>query len=158
MISEQVSKLLVAQVGHELGAHQKYMGISLYFARQSLRGWAKLFHEQATEEAGHAAKIMAFLIDNEVAFNLPPIGPATTDYASATAAVETALASEQSVTAQFDAMATAAAAAGDHRSAQFLLWFIDEQVEEEAKMRSLLDLLASGINLFQAEPLLGAME
>jgi bacterioferritin B len=158
MISTTVSSLLVAQVGHELGAHQKYMGISLHFARQGLRGWAKLFHQQATEEAGHAAKIIEFLIDNDVAFDLPPVGGATTTYASAKAAVETALASEQSVTAQFDAMATAATAAGDHRSAQFLLWFIEEQVEEEAKMRGLLDLLASGINLFQAEPLLGAAE
>lgn len=158
MIGEQVSGLLVAQVGHELGAHQKYMGISLYFARQSLRGWAKVFHRQATEEAGHAARIMAFLIDNEVAFNLPPVGGASTTYGTATEAVQVALASEQSVTAQFDAIAAAAAAAGDHRSAQFLLWFIDEQVEEESKMRGLLDLLASGINLFQAEQLLESME
>ena len=158
MISEQVSALLVAQVGHELGAHQKYIGISLYFARQSLRGWARLFHQQATEEAGHAAKIMAFLIDNEIPFNLPSVGGASTTYNSATEAVQGALASEQSVTAQFSALATAAATAGDHRSAQFLLWFIDEQVEEESKMRGLLDLLASGINLFQAESLLESME
>ncbi len=62
------------------------------------------------------------------------------------------------MTGQFDALAGAAAAAGDHRSAQFLQWFIEEQVEEERTMRGLLDLLASGINLFQAEPLLGEIE
>ena len=44
--------------------------------------------------------------------------------------------------------------AGDHRAHQFLQWFIDEQVEEERTMRALLDLLASGINLFQAQELL----
>ena len=54
MINDQAQKLLVAQVAHELKAHQTYMGISLYFERESLRGWAKLFHEQAVEEAGHA--------------------------------------------------------------------------------------------------------
>ena len=54
-------------------------------------------------------------------------------------------------------MATAARDADDHRGLQFLQWFIDEQVEEERTMRGLLDLVDSGINLFQAEALLDGM-
>ncbi len=155
MISEPLAKLLVAQMASEFGAHQVYMGISLYFDRQSLDGWAKVFRDQSVEEAGHASKIMAFLIDNEVEFDLPGLPAATTHYKSASDAVGVALASEVKVTGQFNAMATAAAEAGDHRGLQFLQWFIDEQVEEERTMRGLLDLLASGVNLFQAQPLLG---
>jgi hypothetical protein len=71
MISEPVAKLLVAQIAHELTAHTTYMGIALYFERASLKGWAKLFHDQAVEEAGHGSKIMSFLIDNDVEFALP---------------------------------------------------------------------------------------
>ena len=59
MIAEQPAKLLVAQVASELSAHQTYMGISLYFARESLNGWAKFFHDQSTEEAEHGGKIIA---------------------------------------------------------------------------------------------------
>jgi ferritin len=154
MISEPLAKLLVAQLASELGAHQVYLGISLYFDRQSLDGWAKVFRDQSVEEAGHASKIMAFLIDNEVKFDLPGLPSATTHYKSASDAVGVALASEVKVTGQFNAMATAATEAGDHRGLQFLQWFIDEQVEEERTMRALLDLLASGVNLFQAQPLL----
>ena len=138
----------------EFGAHQAYLGISLYFERQSLSKRAKLLRDQSVEEAGHASKIMAFLIDNEVDFELPGLPAATTHYEIAAEAVQTALASEIKVTGQFDAMATAAAEARDHRGLQFLQWFIDEQVEEERTMRALLDLLKSGINLFQAEGLL----
>lgn len=151
MISDQVARLLVAQVAHELGAHQTYTGISLHFERQSLKGWARFFHGQSVEEASHASKIIAFLLDNDVTFNLPQVGGAPTSYPSAREAVEAALASEQRVTAQFDALASAAREAGDHRSLQFLQWFIEEQVEEERTMRALLDLIDSGINLFQAE-------
>jgi ferritin len=128
MIGEQLSKLLVAQVSSELGAHQVYLGISLYFERQSLKGWAKVFRDQSVEEAGHASKIVAFLLDNEVEFDLPGLPAATTHYKSATDAVGVALASEVKVTGQFNAMATAAVAAADHRGFQFLQWFIDEQV------------------------------
>jgi ferritin len=156
MISDRLSALLVEQVGSELTAHLSYMGISIYFERESLKRWAGVFRAQALEEAGHAEKIMAFLIDNEVAFDLPALRGATTHYPSATAALEAALASEVRVSGQFDAMAAASRAEDDHRAFQFLQWFIDEQVEEERTVRSLLDLVNSGINLFQAEPLLEA--
>jgi ferritin len=154
MISEPLAKLLIAQVSSELGAHQAYLGISLYFERQSLHRWAKVFRDQSVEEARHASKVMAFLLDNEVEFDLPGLSSATTHYKSATDAVGAGLASEIKVTGQFNAMATAATQAGDHRSFQFLQWFIDEQVEEERTMRALLDLLASGVNLFAAQDFL----
>ena len=151
MISDAAQKLLVAQVAHELSAHQTYMGISLYFTRESLNGWAKFFHEQAVEEAGHGWKIINFLIDNEVDFSLPQVKGAPTTYGSARQAVETAQASERRVTGQFEALANAARNANDNRTLQFLQWFIEEQVEEERTMASLLDLIDSGLNLFQAE-------
>jgi ferritin len=154
MISDRVRDLLIEQVGFELSAHQNYYGISLYFERQSLKKWARLFHGQSVEEAQHASKIIGFLNDNEVAMDLPAIGAGTTQYASAKAAVEAALENEIRVTGQFNALASAAQDAGDHRSLQFLQWFIEEQVEEERTMRELLDLVDSGVNLFAAEQML----
>jgi ferritin len=157
MISEPVAKLLVAQIAHELTAHTTYMGIALYFERASLKGWAKLFHDQAVEEAGHGSKIMSFLIDHGVEFALPAVRGAPTSYASARAAVETALASEQKVSGLFNALASAARDAGDHRGTEFVQWFIAEQVEEERSMKALLDLIDSGMNLFQAEAHLASL-
>jgi ferritin len=151
MINDQAQKLLVQQVAHELSAHQTYMGISLHFARESLTGWAKFFHEQAVEEAGHGWKIISFLVDNEVEFALPQVGGAPTSYKTAREAVQVAQASERKVTQQFEALANVAREAKDNRTLQFLQWFIEEQVEEERTMAALLDLIDSGINLFQAE-------
>ena len=101
-----------------------------------------------------AARSSAILIDNDVEFSLPQIGGAPTVYGSAREAVEVAQASEAKVTAQFEALANAARDAKDNRTLQFVQWFIEEQVEEERTMAALLDLIDSGINLFQAEALL----
>ncbi len=158
MLDGDMRKLLIAQIGNEFAAHSLYMGISVYFDRQSLRGWGKFFRNQAIEEAQHATKIMDFLIDNEIEFDLPALKAMTTRYKSAHEAAARALQSEREVAAQFDAMATRAQSVGDHRSQQFLQWFIEEQVEEEAKLQSVLDLIDSGINLFQAEALLDRFE
>ena len=99
-----------------------------------------------------------FLIDNEIVFDLPALKSTSTRFESPLAAAKRALKSEKDVAGQFDRMASVAAAAGDHRGFQFLQWFIEEQVEEEAKLQSIVDLLASGINLFQAESLLDRFE
>ena len=158
MISDRLTKALIEQVGHELRAHQLYMGMSIYFRRQSLDRWAKLFNDQSTEEAGHAVKIIDFLIDNNVTFDLPALKAATTRYGSAFEVAQAALESERKVTTLFRDMATSALAENDSRSHQFLQWFIEEQVEEERKVQGLIDLIQSGINLFQAEPLLDRFE
>ena len=73
MLSADLRKLLIAQIGNELTAHQLYFAIALYFERQSLVGWGKLFRDQSVEEAQHAARIMAFLTDNEIEFDLPAL-------------------------------------------------------------------------------------
>ena len=158
MLNEDLRKLLIAQVSSELAAHQLYLAISLYFKRQSLDGWGKLFGDQSVEEAQHATKIMDFLTDNGVDFDLPALKSTSTRFGSASAAAKRALESERAVAAQFDRMAAVAIENGDHRGHQFLQWFIEEQVEEEAKIQHILDLIDSGINLFQAEALLDKFE
>jgi ferritin len=158
MISKRLAKLLIEQVGHELGAHQKYLGISVYFERQSLDGFGKLFRGQSVEEAKHAQKIIDFLVDNDVDFVLPALKSAPTSFKSASDAMQTTLDNERTVTAQFEAMAKAATEEEDATSFQFLQWFLEEQVEEERKAQALVDLVASGINLFQAEALLDRYE
>jgi bacterioferritin B len=158
VISGDLRKLLIAQIGSELSAHQLYMAISVYFDRASLRGWGKLFKNQSIEEAQHAQKIMDFLTDNEIEFDLPALKATSTRFSSPLAAAQRALQSERDVAIQFDRMADIADKAGDHRGHQFLQWFIEEQVEEEAKVQSIVDLIESGINLFQAEALLDRFE
>ena len=158
MVSDELRKLLIGQIGNELGAHQLYLSIAIWFERQGLDRWGKLFRNQSVEEGQHAQRIIDFLVDNDVDFDLPALKAAPTRYESAAAAARRALASEQAVTGQFEAMAAAATKAGDHRGYQFLQWFIEEQVEEEAKLQRIVDLVESGVNLFQAESLLDAYE
>ena len=134
------------------------MGISIYFDRPASGAGASSSSSQSIEEAQHAQKIMDFLTDNEIEFDLPALKATSTRFSSPLAAAQRALQSEQDVAAQFDRMAAVAVKAGDHRGHQFLQWFIEEQVEEEAKVQSIVDLIDSGINLFQAEALLDRFE
>jgi ferritin len=158
MISDKLRDFLVEQVGQELAAHQDYMGISLYFQQASLLRWARFFRDQSIEEAQHASKIMDFLVDNEIVFDVPALPGATSHFESALAAAQAALEWERGVTARYRTATKLALDEGDATSHEFLQWFVAEQVEEESKMQHVIDLVSSGINLFQAEPLLDALD
>src|SRR5690348_8658063 len=122
MLSADLRKLLIAQIGNELTAHQLYLAIAIYFERQSLDRWGRLFRQQSVEEAQHAQKIIDFLIDNDIEFDLPALKATSTRFGSALEAVQRALESERTVAGQFDRAAEAARAAADHRGFEFLQW------------------------------------
>ncbi|MCL5965224.1 MAG: ferritin [Deinococcus sp.] len=154
MISAELAKSLNEQVGHELTASQQYLAIAVYFAQQNLDGWAGLFYRQSEEEREHALKIVRFLVDAGVKFDIPATAKAAPSFKSAADAVKKAHQWELQVTQQFQEMARIATEKRDYTGFQFLQWFIEEQVEEVTTMEKLLALLESGINLFQAEALL----
>jgi bacterioferritin B len=151
MVTERLREMLTRQIASEVSAHMHYMAIYLYFKRISLDRWAELFYKQSMEEAGHAKKIMAFLLDNELEFDIPAIPGHSTKFESPLTACKAALQSERRVSGQFQEMAVAATDEKDFRTFQFLQWFIQEQVEEESKMQKLIDLIESGVNLFQVQ-------
>lgn len=86
----------------------------------------------------HAKKIIDFLVDNSIEFDLPGIAGSSTRFETPMDACKAALESEQIVSRQFQAMAVAATEEHDFRAFQFLQWFINEQVEEESKMQKLI--------------------
>jgi len=158
MISKKLKKMLNEQVGHELAAHHSYLGMAAYFGLKNLDKWADIFHKQSLEERGHALKIVQFLVDVDAQEEIPALAAASVTYKSALDVVKAALANEQKVTAQFQAMAKAAIAESDFTSFQFLQWFIEEQVEEEATMEKYIALLSSEKDEFRAEMIVAELE
>jgi ferritin len=158
MISKKLSQMLSKQIGDELFASHYYLGISAYFARESLEKWAEFFKAQSEEERGHALRIINFLIDVGIDFTLPAVGEAKAKYPSAEAAVEAALKHEQKVTKSFQTMAQVALQEKDYTGFQFLQWFLGEQVEEEALMQKCLDVLRGVPNPFEAQEFLPERE
>jgi ferritin len=151
MLSKTLAKALNSQIASEFSASNHYLAIATYFAQQSLDEWAAFFMRQSEEERMHGLKILTYLIDNDAEVHLPAVAEARTDFDDALQAVSSALASERMVTQQFNDMAFIASENKDYRGLQFLQWFINEQVEEEATMGKLVDLVKSGLNLFQAQ-------
>ena len=141
LISKELAKGLNEQVGHEYGACLQYMSIGAYFDQQKLKLLSKLFFDQANEEKTHAEKLIRFILDTQTALQIPAIPAPKPTFASAEEAVDAALKWEMNVTRQITALMDIAVKNNDYMSQSFLQWFIDEQLEEIAKMDLLLNVV-----------------
>lgn len=145
-------RLLVEQVRHEFTASHQYVAIAAWFDDQDLPQLARLFYEQSLEERDHAMMIVRYLLDMDVDFALPDVGEIVTDFSTPRDLVALALQQEREVTAQFQRLAEVARDENEYIGEQFLQWFLQEQVEEVAKMSTLLNVVdRPNGNLFDVE-------
>lgn len=145
-------RLLVEQVRHEFTASHQYVAIAAWFDDQDLPQLARLFYEQSLEERDHAMMIVRHLLDMDVDFALPDVGEIVTDFSTPRDLVALALQQEREVTAQFQRLAEVARDENEYIGEQFLQWFLQEQVEEVAKMSTLLNVVdRPNGNLFDVE-------
>jgi ferritin len=158
MIDNRLRDELIEQVRYEFGASLHYLAASVWFGTHGLDRWAAFMREQADEERGHAMRIIDFLVDCDVAVPMPALDAVPIDFTSAIDIVKRSAEAEAEVTGRFKMMAKIAHDAGDFVGFRFLQWFLEEQVEEEALMGKLMQLLESGLNVFQTELLLPERE
>ena len=152
MATSRFLQLLREQVGHEFDAHQQYIAIAVWFDGQDLPQLARHYYRQAVEERNHAMMIVQYMLDRSLSIDIPAGSPVRNEFADVVAPIALALAQEQQVTAQIEAIFQAARNEGDPLGEQFLLWFLKEQVEEVASATTLLTVAQrAGTNLFDLE-------
>lgn len=150
--NSQYWKLLGEQVGHELAAHLQYMAIAVWFDGHDLPQLAAHFYRQAIEERNHGMMIVQYHLDRSLPVRIPGTPDVRNDFANVIEPLQLALDQEQQVTRQIEAIFRAAREEGDALGEQFLMWFLEEQVEEVAAATTLLTVAKrAGDNLFDLE-------
>lgn len=144
--------LLRDQVRNEFNASHQYIATAVYFANVDLPQLAKHFYAQAVEERNHAMMIIQYFLDRDITVELTGVDAAKTVFTDAREPIALALAQEETVTEQIVNLASTAREEGDYLGEQFMQWFLKEQVEEVASMKTLLNVAdRAGHNLFDLE-------
>lgn len=150
--NSQYLRLLGEQVGHELAAHLQYVAIAVWFDSHDLPQLAAHFYRQALEERNHGMMIVQYHLDRGLPVQIPGTPAVRNDFADVIEPLQLALDQEQQVTRQIEAIFRAAREEGDALGEQFLMWFLEEQVEEVASATTLVTVAKrAGDNLFDLE-------
>lgn len=141
LISKELAAAFNQQIGNELGASLQYVSIAAHFHQRQLLLLSKLFMAQADEERQHAMKFVKYVLDTKGDLQIPSVAAPTPTFGSAEDAVAAALRWEEEVTRQIGQLMDLAVKQNDYLAQSFLQWFIDEQLEEVAKMDRILSVI-----------------
>ncbi|MCI8698490.1 MAG: ferritin [Oscillospiraceae bacterium] len=138
MMDKKVAALLNDQINKELYSAYLYLDMANFYSAQGLDGFANWYEIQAKEEQDHAMLMYKYLHNNDQAVTLEAVAKPDKQFKELMDPLKAAHAHEQYVTSLIDAIYDAAQQAKDHRTVQFLDWFIKEQGEEEANSSGLI--------------------
>ena len=138
MISPKLHEAINAQINAELWSAYLYLAMSMDAEAKGLKGVANWFHVQYLEEQDHARIFMNYLNSRDAKVTLLPIDEVPTEWDSVLAMYEQTLEHEKKVTALINNLAAIANEDRDFASINRLVWFIDEQVEEEENAREMI--------------------
>ena len=138
MASERFTAALNAQIAREFAAAHQYVAIGAHYAAETFPQLSEFFHRQAEEEREHAMKMVNYLIDRGAQPDIGQVEAPRQSFADHVEPIALALEQERTVTVRISELFGIARETHDYLSEQFMQWFLEEQVEEEASMGDLL--------------------
>jgi ferritin len=140
-IGKNMQKAIGEQVNAELYSAYLYLAMAGDFETKNLPGMASWMRVQWQEEIGHAMKFLHFVHERGGHVNLAAIEAPPAEWDSPLAAFEAAYGHEQKVTARIYDLVNLATKEKDLASLNFLQWYVNEQVEEEAQTDRIVKML-----------------
>lgn len=142
--TEELHKRLVDQISMELAAHNTYLNMSVLFDYVGVFNLGDFAKKQAKEELEHANKLMDFLSDIGVVYQIGSLPTCEIDLlheANPIKIVEILIGlglSKERNLGNYIKDTYQAAKGLDAEIEQFLLWYVEEQVEEVAQFDDLM--------------------
>ena len=140
-IKPAVEKAINEQINAELYSAYLYLSMAAYFEGQNLKGFAHWMQAQTKEEVSHAMKMYGFVFERGGKVTLKAIENPQSSWKSPLNAFESVYEHEQKVTDLINKLVEVTRSENDVASENFLMWFIDEQVEEEAHASEIVEKL-----------------
>jgi len=132
MISKNLTQVLNEQVNAEYYSAYLYHSMSAFAENAGLKGVAHWLFMQAREEMAHGINIYQYILERGATPLLAAIEMPPPSFSGIEDIFEQVLKHEQKVTGLINNIATLAMKENDHACYQFILWYVNEQVEEEA--------------------------
>lgn len=135
-----VMDLLNQQISKEAHSSSAYLAMGSWCDQNGLTNCAEFLYKQSEEEREHMLKIFRFVNDNGGTAYSPEVKNVMHEFSSLQEIFESALDQEIEITKSIHNIVFKCRKVQDLSSEYFLQWFVNEQMEEEQKMRRILEL------------------
>lgn len=161
-MNKKIEDAINAQINAELWSAYLYLSMGTNFRAKGLDGIANWFEVQFKEEQDHAMIFYKYMQSRGARVVLKSIAKVQTDWNSPVEAFEDTLAHEKKVTEMIHKINELAIKEKDYATQNRMVWFVDEQVEEEEEAGKNLEALKAigdnALGLFMFDKELGARQ
>lgn len=159
MLTKRMEEELNKQINAEYWSAYFYLSMSAYLDNEGLAGSANWMRIQYQEEISHALKFFDYIVERGGRVDLMPIAEVPKNWNGIIDIFNETLNHERVVTGLIYNLMDIAIEEKDHAAKSFLQWYVDEQVEEESGVQTILDQLkmveGKGNGLFMIDKDLG---
>ena len=160
MLNKKIEDLIVEQMNFEIHSAYIYLAMGAYCDSIDMPGFANWFKVQWEEEIFHATRMYEYIVERGGRPMMEAIPAPPKEWNSLLDSFEKALLHEQEVTSRINNIMTEAVNLSDHATRSFFNWYIDEQVEEESNVDTIIKQLKmvkdSGHGLFMMDKDMGS--
>jgi len=162
MLDSKIEVALNQQINAEIWSGYLYLSMSFDMDSKGFEGMSSWFAIQAKEEFDHAARFIKFITGRDGKVALMPIEGVKQEWGAPKDVFEDTKKHEKVITGKINNLMDLAVELRDYATQNMLKWFIDEQVEEEATVRKILEKLkrveGSPAALYELDKELGARQ
>jgi ferritin len=161
MISKKVEQAINDQIKKEEYSSRLYLSMASWCQKNGYPGAAAFLYKHSDEERLHELKLVHYLNDRQGYAVLKDIEQPPFEFESLHKVFEDILKHEEFITASINELYFVSTQEKDFTTANFLQWYITEQLEEENLVHGILDQMALAGNdksgLFLIDKELGGM-
>ena len=141
MTNKKVEEALNKQIVVEAFSSQLYLAMASWCETKGYKGASDFLYKQTEEERFHMMKIFRYINERNGHAIVPELFKPPQDFSSISDLFDEVLKHEQMVTDSINKVLEISMTEKDYNTANFLQWFVNEQVEEEATAHNILDII-----------------
>jgi ferritin len=141
MLSKKISDILNKQVEKEGYSSNLYLAMASWAENEGYKGIAEWLYAQAEEERMHMLKFIAFINERDGKAIIPAFEKPVVKSKTIKDLFEAVLKHENFITASINEIVALTMLEKDFSSYNWVQWFVNEQIEEESNVKTILDKL-----------------
>ena len=141
MLKKEIESALNAQILIEAESSQIYLAMASWAETQGLGGTAQFLYKHSDEERIHMLKLVQYVNERGGKAVVPALPKPGEEYESLNNLFQMLLDHEVMVSNEINNLVEICLQQKDYTTHNFMQWYVSEQIEEEAVVRTILDQL-----------------
>ena len=141
MLPKKVEEILNEQILREDYSSQLYLSMASWAENMGFEGISGWLYAQAEEERVHMLKLIRYVNDRDGVALIPGIKTPPKEFGDIFVMFDQVFAHERYISGSINEIVAVCIAENDFTTQNWIQWFVNEQIEEEASVKGILDKL-----------------